>query len=703
MQVRSGKPPAQLEAEAREERVGVIVRQGENPWRRRAAWLIAVIVAVWIGIIAFSGGFPSVLSLDAAKPFNAFADWAQTHQNTSPLFSSFLRPLKDGVNSTVDQLVLLLSRMTWMGVIALIGAVAGVIAGWRIALVAVIGFFFIGLLGLWEAALATLALVLVAVAIAVLIGIPVGVWAGRRPTVDHAIRPVLDAMQTVPAFSYLVPLLLLFSIGVTTALIATVLFALPPLIRLTTLGVRGVPEGTVEVGRAFGTSSRQLLRKVQLPLARPSIMLGVNQAIMMALGIIVISASVGAGGLGEVVLHGLQSSSVGEALNGGLGIVALAIVLDRVTQGWSETSRKRRGKSGVHILGWQISRHAAIVAAVVLVVGAVVIGRQVVRQQDFPTGLTVSIVGSVDSAVHAITRNIGSITQAMSDAMVKYALDPLQRLFLDTPWWLLSSLAALAAWGASRRWTLAVTAFACVAALGVMGLWTDAMDTLSQVVVAVASSVALAIPIGIWSGRSDRVHAILKPILDTMQTMPQFVYLVPAVALFNVGRVPGVIAGLVYALPPGIRLTDLGIREVPAETVEASVAYGATPWQTLRKVQLPLARPSILLGVNQTIMMVLSVVVITGFVGGSGLGFKVILGINHDPGGAMVAGICILLLAVVIDRITQAMGQPVTTRAGTGARSPKDRSSGTAGVAVVNVETTSASAEGTVHLGEGEV
>jgi glycine betaine/proline transport system permease protein len=199
--------------------------------------------------------------------------------------------------------------------------------------------------------------------------------------------------------------------------------------------------------------------------------------------------------------------------------------------------------------------------------------------------------------------------------------------------------------------------------VGVLGLWTDAMDTLSQVIVAVVSSVVLAIPIGIWSARSDRVHRILRPILDTMQTMPQFVYLVPVAALFNVGRVPGVIASLVYALPPGIRLTDLGIREVPAETVEASVAYGATPWQTLRKVQLPLARPAILLGVNQTIMMVLSVVIIAGLVGGQGLGFQVILGLNHDPGLGMVAGICILLLAIVIDRITQAMGQPTPVRA----------------------------------------
>ena len=169
---------------------------------------------------------------------------------------------------------------------------------------------------------------------------------------------------------------------------------------------------------------------------------------------------------------------------------------------------------------------------------------------------------------------------------------------------------------------------------------------------------AIGIPLGIWSARSDRVQRILKPMLDGMQTLPQFVYLVPVIALFHVGRIPGIIAALIYALPPCIRLTDLGIRQVPHDRVEAAVAFGADKNQLLRKVQLPLAKPSIMLGVNQTIMMVLSVVIIAGLVGGEGLGYQVINGLSHDFGTAMVAGFCILLLAIVIDRITQAMGQP---------------------------------------------
>jgi glycine betaine/proline transport system permease protein len=618
--------------------------------------LAAIVVAVVLGL-QLPGGFPSSLLVDAAKPFNVFNDWVIDNQDTNWLWVHVLVPLKNGVKAAFDGLVTALLRLTWIGVLTLIAAVAGLLAGWRLAITAAAGFALMGVLDLWEESLQTLSLVILAVAVALVIGIPVGILAARRPAVERTLRPILDAMQTVPAFSYLPPLLLLFGIGTTTAMIATVIFALPPAIRLTTLGIRGVSDTVIEVGRAYGSTSRQVLRKIQLPLAKPSIMLGVNQTIMMALGMVVIASSVGFEGLGRVVLNGLERGPLGAgiALGGGLAIVAMAIVLDRVTYGWSRRERTHAG--AVRAFGRSLPRRIVALAAVGAVAVGVVVGRQVLRQQLFPEDWTISIAEPVNDAVAWITRTFGDLTSAIGDALITYALDPLRDVLVGLPWWMVCGGAALIAWQISRRIGLTLLSFTAIAAIGLFGAWDPAMDTLSQVFVAVFWAVVLAIPIGIWSARSDRVQRLLRPILDTMQTMPQFVYLVPVVALFNVGRVPGVIAALVYALPPGIRLTDLGIRQVPRETVEAAEAYGATPMQILQKVQLPLARPSILLGVSQTVIMVLSVVIIAGLVGGGGLGLEVIRGLNHDPGQGMVAGVCILLLAVVIDRITQAVGQ----------------------------------------------
>jgi glycine betaine/proline transport system permease protein len=217
--------------------------------------------------------------------------------------------------------------------VALLAAIAFLLAGWRVGLFTLVGLVFVISLGLWEPAMETLALVLVAATIALTIGIPIGIIAAKSRGVEAFMRPVLDIAQTMPAFVYLVPIVALLGIDEPPALIATVIFAMPPAVRLTMLGIQQVPKETVEAAHAFGATPRQTLFKVELPLSLRSIMAGVNQVIMLSLSMVVIAALVGAGGLGEPVVTGLGQLDTGNAFVGGVGIVVLAVILDRVTRG----------------------------------------------------------------------------------------------------------------------------------------------------------------------------------------------------------------------------------------------------------------------------------------------------------------------------------------------------------------------------------
>ncbi len=240
---------------------------------------------------------------------------------------------------------------------------------------------------------------------------------------------------------------------------------------------------------------------------------------------------------------------------------------------------------------------------------------------------------------------------------VEFVLQHLTHGFQATPPLLVVLVLTLLAWRASGI-KLAIFVVLSLVFLGLLGLWPHTMITLAMVFASVIFCTVVGIPLGIWAGRSDRVNAFLRPLLDAMQTTPAFVYLVPIVMLFSVGNVAGVHATIIFALPPIIRLTNLGIRQVHPELVEAAQAFGATRWQVLRQVQIPQALPTIMAGLNQTMMMALSMVVIAALIGAGGLGAPVVLGLNTlDIGRATVGGLGIVLLAIILDRITQSMGK----------------------------------------------
>jgi glycine betaine/proline transport system permease protein len=255
-------------------------------------------------------------------------------------FREVFQVIKAIINVFVNAFDAVLTAPPELVMVAILALIALLVASWRLAVFSVLGFVLLISLGLWDQSMLTLALILASAIIALIIGIPLGILAAKSRVLEEAAKPTLDIMQTMPAFVYLVPMVVFLGLGSGPALVATVVFATPPAVRLTLLGIQQVPQNTVEAAHAFGATPWQTLRKVELPQALPTIMAGVNQVIMLALSMTVIAALVGAGGLGEGVVQGLSQLNVGQAFIGGVGIVVIAIYLDRVTRSLSRTSQR---------------------------------------------------------------------------------------------------------------------------------------------------------------------------------------------------------------------------------------------------------------------------------------------------------------------------------------------------------------------------
>ncbi len=261
-----------------------------------------------------------------------------------------------------------------------------------------------------------------------------------------------------------------------------------------------------------------------------------------------------------------------------------------------------------------------------------------------------------NDVVRSLVINYGDAFEAFSNTILK-ALVFLEQLLRGAPAIVVLAIVGLLAFAASRRVTLAVFVVIALWFVGALGLWTQAMQTIAIMIVAVVISCAVGVPTGVLTAKSAGARAVINPFLDLMQTIPSFVYLIPAVMLFGLGKIPAVLATVIYATPPLIRLTDLGIRYVDSEVTEASRAFGANRWQMLAGVQIPLALPSIMQGINQTMMMALAMVVIASMIGARGVGETVLLGLQrNDAGQGLIGGLAIVVLAIVFDRISQAAG-----------------------------------------------
>ncbi|MDT0465687.1 ABC transporter permease [Streptomyces gibsoniae] len=632
---------------------------------RRTA--VAAILIAWLVLFAVLRG-RQTLTLAAAdltglhRWLNDVNDSIGANRNSNPLFLYFFNEIRLAIDNLVTFVQSLISQPTgsrpvpqigWLGVVGLAGYVSWAVGNWRVALLAAAGFTFFGLQGLWQESMDTLALTLSAVLVALLIGIPLGLWAGLSDRFNRIMTPFLDFMQTMPTFVYLAPLTLIFLIGGASAVITTVIYAAPPAIRITAHAIRSVPETTVEAADSLGTTRSQQLLKVLLPMSKRTVVMGVNQTIMAALAMVTIAALIDAPGLGKTVVQALQSLDVGTAFNAGLAIVVMAIVLDRVTTAAAVRTETAR-RTGGTLRRW---RRPLLAAGGIAVLVLVYLSHTYVWAADFPgNGSTgTHIASAVDTATTWLQDHLSGLTNALRDALTNGLLDPFQTLLTDSPWWLVGvTLVALGA--VLGGWRAGVTAAVCVGLLVGTGLWSDSMTTLASTAVATVLVMLLGAVFGVWMGRSRLVDRLVRPTLDAAQVMPPFVYLVPFLALFGATRFTAIVAAVVYAAPVAIKIIADGVRNVPEATVEAATSAGCNTWQIITKVQLPMARGALTLATNQGLIYVLSMVVVGGLVGAGALGYDVVAGFSQGElyGKGLAAGLAIVLLGVMFDRITQA-------------------------------------------------
>ena len=629
-------------------------------WRGKLVQVAGIVALMYLGYRAWALGYPWPERLEwnaLTGHLDDFQTWLIDERNAedqSVVFGTF-----DGFATFVDNLVNWLSRLllwlTWVGTAAASTLIALRFGGWRAAAWVAGALATFALTGLWLESMQTLALMLAAVGLSLLVGIPIGIVAGLSDRFLRTITPVLDAMQIVPTFAYLVPVVILFSVGPGAAVVSTMIYAIPPAIRITSLGIRRVPVNTVEAATSMGSTRVQVLSKVQLPLSRRMLLLGVNQTIMFALSMVVIAGLIGGGGLGDVVTSGLYSNPA-LAILGGVAIVVMAMALDRSTEAVAD----RTDPTHLHLTERRRTRlRLATVATVGGIVGAVALAKALGAAAIYPGARTgqdwlLARIQAVLDYIQDPTTIVFSFTEPLGNFIVVHLVQPLLQFLVEAPWFTtLVGVTAIAFVVSGVR--PAVATLAMFTTIGAIGMWEPAMETFAQVLVATGLTVLIGVALGVAAAESTAVSKTLRPMNDVLQTLPQFVYIIPFVYLTPISFVPGIVASVLYAFPAVVRLVERGVRDVAPDSVEAASAFGATRRQVLLKVKLPLAMDAVMLGVNQGIIMVLGVVVIAGLVGSAGLGYLVAQGLQRGQFGlGLVASIAILALGIALDRVTQA-------------------------------------------------
>ncbi len=569
--------------------------------------------------------------------------------------------LADGfVKGQGNEAQVIVPAISWIVVTTAVIALGQYCRDW--ALAALVGgcFIYLAVFGQWDSAMVTLASVLIAVPIGAGGGLLLGILAYRHPTFEKVISPVLDLMQTIPIFAYLVPILFMFGFGPISALVATIIYATPPMVRITTLALKAVDSEILDFGRMAGTTQRQLMWRVLVPSASHSLMVGVNQVIMLTLNMVIIASMIGAGGLGFDVLAALRRLDIGAGFEAGIAIVVLAIAVDRLSQAFAE----RMGQVHHEVPGSWVARHRRTVLVLILLVVTWVLGQFSPLLLEYPESQTITTGAFWDDTVKYLNVNYFDFFEAIKVFFLTWFMIPIKTVLLGIPWpWAIAMLTLLG-WHAGG-WRLALLCGGMASLILVSGLWSKAMVTVYLCGASVILATLIGVPLGVLAALNKRAGTAINLLIDTLQTLPSFVYLIPVVMLFRVGDFTALIAIVLYALAPAVRYSAHGVRSVSEDLIEAGLVSGCTRRQLLRHIRLPMALPEILLGINQTIMLALSMLVITALVGTRDLGQEVYIALTKaDTGRGLVAGLSIAFIAIIADRLINAGARQARIRFG---------------------------------------
>ena len=532
-------------------------------------------------------------------------------------------------------------------VIAATAFMAGyALKGWRLGLLGGGTIVWIALMGQWQWAMETLSVIVVAAPFSVALGLGMGVLAWRSQRFERILNPILNVAQSLPHFAYMIPVVVFIGVGPKAGAIVTIIFSVPPMIRMTLLGLKKVPEEVIEAGKMSGATRWQLLARVRIPTARSEVLIGVNQVIMQSLAMVVLASFIGMPGLGQKLLQLLQSLKIGLSVEIGVTIVLLAVMLDRLSKAWA----LRLPEHGEPSPYW-LQRHRLLV----IWLGLCALGfglayfspyfLEVERKQ------ALSIAGPIDALMDQVIRLIAPVTAWLRWFLITCVLIPMRDAYLWLPFTAVLALLAAIGWaiGGLRSALICVAYFGLIA---LSGWWDRAMITVYMVCISVFIAASFGLPLGIWAARNPTRAARILLICDTAQTFPSFIYLIPVIMLFGVNDVAVVAAVVVFAAVPIIRYTIEGLRNVPPELIEAADMSGATRGQVLWHVRLPMALPTMLVGANQSVMFSLFMVIIAAFIGTQDLGQEMQRALSStDVGKGLVLGFAVAFMGLMTDHL----------------------------------------------------